>query len=170
MVNLLNRNQGSGGFTLLELIIVFGIISLLSLIGMQVYGHFIDKAKNTRAMAEIRLLEKEITGFWNDYDRPPNTLAELNRPNMLDPWGKPYQYVNFDTTSDADKKRRRTGGGGKVKGKGKAKGKGAPLNSDYDLFSMGKDKTSAPSIADSTSKDDVIRADDGNYIGLASEY
>ena len=45
-----------------------------------------------------------------------------------------------------------------------------PLNSDYDLFSVGPNGLSALSLGESVSLDDVIRANDGNYFGLASKY
>ena len=49
--------------------------------------------------------------------------------------------------------------------------KGAnPLNTDYDLYSMGKNGMSAPALTDDVSQDDIIRADDGAYTGLASGY
>ncbi|MGD9272343.1 MAG: hypothetical protein PVH08_14815, partial [Syntrophobacterales bacterium] len=54
--------------------------------------------------------------------------------------------------------------------KGKGKGKGSPLNSDYDLYSMGTDGMSAPALTNDVSQDDIIRADDGAYTGLAAEY
>lgn len=156
--------QWSQGFTMVELIVIVGILAILTTIGVGVYSHFIDKAKNTRAIAEIRGLEREILEFWHTNDRLPDTLGELDRAIMLDPWKTPYQYINFDTTPDSEEKRRTLGN------QGKGKGKGDPLNSDYDLFSMGKDRTSAPVLTDDTSKDDIIRANDGSYTGLASEY
>jgi general secretion pathway protein G len=152
------------GFTQVELIVVIAVIAVITSIGIGVYSHFIDTAKNTRAIAEIRVLEKEILDFWHSNDRLPDTLGELDRSLMLDPWKTPYQYINFDTASDLEEKRRTKGN------KGKGKGKGDPLNSDYDLFSKGKDRTSAPVLTDNTSKDDIIRADDGSYTGLVSEY
>lgn len=45
-----------------------------------------------------------------------------------------------------------------------------PLNSDYDLFSVGPNGVSALSLGEKVSLDDVIRANDGNYFGLASKY
>jgi general secretion pathway protein G len=149
---------------MVELIVVIGVLAVLTIIGMGVYSHFIDKAKNTRAIAEIRGLEKEILEFWHTNDRLPDNLSELDRAVMLDPWKTPYQYINFDTAPDSEEKRRTKGN------KGKGKGAGDPLNSDYDLFSMGKDKTSAPVLTDDSSKDDIVRADDGSYTGLVSEY
>ena len=79
------RTRWSRGFTLIELIVVLGVIALLTIIGMGVYSHFIDRAKNTRAIAEIRVLEKEILEFWHTNDRLPDSLGELDRAVMLDP-------------------------------------------------------------------------------------
>lgn len=163
-----NLRQWTGGFTLFELVVVLAIFAALTFIGMRAYSHFIDKARNTRAIAEIRVLEKEILEFWNANDRLPNTLGELGRASMLDPWKTPYQYINFDVTAEGEDLRRTKGKKGK--GKGKGSGKSATLNSDFDLFSMGKDKMSAPDLNDDGSLDDIVRADDGSYTGLAAEY
>ncbi len=45
-----------------------------------------------------------------------------------------------------------------------------PLNSDYDLYSVGKDGESKRQLDNRESRDDVIRAVDGMYVGLASEF
>jgi len=45
-----------------------------------------------------------------------------------------------------------------------------PLNSDYDLYSEGKDGESMAPLSAPQSQDDVVRANDGAYIGLASQY
>ncbi len=161
-----NRKWWTRGFTLAELIVVITIVGILSTIGLSVYRHFIDKARNTRAVAEIRMYEKEIMNFLNDTERLPDALVELGLEVTQDPWKNPYQYINIDTSPRAATNRRTTGG----KSKGKGKGKGSPLNSDYDLYSMGKDGMSDPVITDATSIDDIIRADDGGYTGLASGY
>lgn len=160
-----NRKWWTRGFTLAELIVVITIVGILSSIGLSVYKHFIDRARNTRAVAEIRMYEKEIINFLNDTEILPDAFAELGLGITLDPWKNPYQYINFDSAG-ADDKRRTKG----AKGKGKGKGKGSPLNTDYDLYSMGKDGMSAPVLTDDVSKDDIIRADDGGYTGLASGY
>jgi general secretion pathway protein G len=158
-----NRKWWTRGFTLAELIVVITIVGILSTIGLSVYRHFIDKARNTRAVAEIRMYEKEVMNFLNDTEILPEALAELGLEVTQDPWKNPYQFINFDSAG-ADEKRRKKGA------TGKGKGKGSPLNTDYDLYSMGKDGMSAPVLTDDISKDDIIRADDGGYTGLASEY
>lgn len=45
-----------------------------------------------------------------------------------------------------------------------------PLNSDYDLFSLGADRRTATSIGHPMSQDDVIRANDGGFFGVAARY
>ena len=45
-----------------------------------------------------------------------------------------------------------------------------PLNSDYDLFSLGTNRSTNVTIGDRASLDDVIRANDGGFFGVASEY
>jgi general secretion pathway protein G len=45
-----------------------------------------------------------------------------------------------------------------------------PLNTDYDLFSLGPDGRTSVSLGESVGLDDVIRANNGGYFGLAANY
>jgi general secretion pathway protein G len=45
-----------------------------------------------------------------------------------------------------------------------------PINSDYDLYSVGKDGVSSGPLTAGPSRDDVIRANDGGFFGLARDY
>lgn len=45
-----------------------------------------------------------------------------------------------------------------------------PLNTDYDLFSLGPNGKTNVSLGQSVGLDDVIRANNGAFFGLASEY
>lgn len=45
-----------------------------------------------------------------------------------------------------------------------------PLNTDYDLFSLGPDRRTAVSLAESVGLDDVIRANNGGFFGSAADY
>jgi general secretion pathway protein G len=45
-----------------------------------------------------------------------------------------------------------------------------PINSFFDLYSMGKDGQSRPPLTAPVSQDDVIYANDGAFIGLAEDY
>ncbi|NOS81896.1 MAG: prepilin-type N-terminal cleavage/methylation domain-containing protein [Nitrospira sp.] len=78
------------------------------------------------------------------------------------------------------------GGGGDGRGGGGGGGEGGPpcggiggarkvrflvpINSDFDLYSMGKDGQSVGPLTAQKSHDDVIRANDGSYYGLASNF
>ena len=104
------------------------------------------------------MLEIEILGFFALNERLPLDLDELGRANMKDPWGNPYVFLNFET----------------IQGQGKGKMRKdrflVPINTDYDLCSMGPDgKTNMPLTA-KASRDDIIRANNGTFIGPASEF
>ena len=120
------------------------------------YMHQLEKARIIKAVAEIGILQKEIAEYETRTLVLPNALNDIGRGTLLDAWGNPYQYLNFATIS----------------GKGKMRKDRwvVPLNSDYDLYSMGRDGKSKPPLTAAVSHDDVIRANDGTYIGLASEY
>jgi general secretion pathway protein G len=45
-----------------------------------------------------------------------------------------------------------------------------PLNTDYDLFSLGPDGLTSVSLGTNVGLDDVIRANNGGFFGPASEY
>lgn len=148
--------EDGGGFTLLELLVVIFILGTLAGIAIPVYTHYIEKARLTKAIVEVRILQKEILLYEMDAKDLPNTLNDIGRANLLDPWGNAYQYLNFAT----------------IHGMGPVRKDRfvVPLNSDYDLCSMGKDGQTATSLTVKISHDDIIRANDGNFVGLASEY
>jgi general secretion pathway protein G len=45
-----------------------------------------------------------------------------------------------------------------------------PLNTDYDLFSLGPDCLTAVSLGEPVGLDDVIRANNGGFFGVAADY
>lgn len=145
------------GFTLIEMMIVVAIIGTLATLGSPVYTKFVDKSRNTRAISEIRSLEKNITAYKLEYGSLPDSLADVEGSAPKDPWGGSYQYVRID------------GGTAKIGDLRKDRFL-APLNSDYDLYTMGKDGVTKPPLSNRDSWDDILRANDGAYLGLASEY
>jgi prepilin-type N-terminal cleavage/methylation domain-containing protein len=54
--------------------------------------------------------------------------------------------------------------------KGKEDKNGSQLNFDFDLYSLGKDGKTNKEIAHKHSEDDVIRGDNGSFIGPVSKY
>lgn len=146
------------GFTIVELILAIAIISILSAIALPAYSSYREKARLARCIAEIRTIELEIRNYYATNSRYPDDLTGLGHPPLNDPWGNPYQYLNI-----AD---------GTTKGKGNFRKDRflVPLNTDYDLYSMGPDGQSQPPLTSKVSRDDIVRANNGQYVGVAEEY
>ncbi|MHB1016234.1 MAG: prepilin-type N-terminal cleavage/methylation domain-containing protein [Desulfurivibrionaceae bacterium] len=143
------------GFTLVELLIVIAIIATLAGIATPLFSEYIDRVKIDRAKVEIRMISQEISIFYNENNRYPVNLAELGLGPLRDPWGNPYQFLPV---------------AGAKKGKLRKDYSMVPVNQDYDLYSMGKDGKSQPPFTAAASRDDIVRANDGSYIGLVSQY
>jgi len=45
-----------------------------------------------------------------------------------------------------------------------------PINTYYDLYSTGKDGLSVSPLTAKHSRDDIVRANDGGFIGLATDF
>jgi len=45
-----------------------------------------------------------------------------------------------------------------------------PVNSDYDLYSMGSDGKSRPPFTARASLDDIVRASNGGYVGPVADF
>ncbi len=141
--------------TLIELLIVLAVIGILASIGLVLYYNFTYQAQIARAVADIAVVSSEISTFETMNERLPNNLAEVGRAALLDPWGNPYQYLNFSLG---------------LVGQQRKDHALVPINTDFDLYSMGRDGASQPPLTASASADDIVRANDGQYIGLASGY
>lgn len=146
------------GFTLVELMLVVGLIGVLAMIAVPSYNDYVDRAKVGRAISDIRAMALTIGGLPQvDRGRPlPETLAEVGLGHMRDPWGNPYRYLKLAGEN---------GKGGARKDKLLK-----PLNSDFDLYSLGKNGDSAAPLSAKVSQDDIVRAADGAFIGLASDF
>jgi len=139
--------------------IVIAIIGTLSAIAIPNYLKYKNNAMIAVAVTDIRMIEKRIAllAFDND-DQLPDSLNDLTTIGTInDPWGNPYEYLRI--------------AGGDVKKVGELRRNmiDVPVNQDYDLYSMGKDGQSQSSFKVDVSRDDVVRAYEGRYVGLVSE-
>lgn len=146
----------NNGFTLLELLIVVAVLLTIAAIAIPNLMAALDQARIARAVGDIKTLEDEIVLYQTINGPLPDDLSQVGYGGYLDPWHNPYQYLNHST----------------MKGNGQVRKDRflVPLNSDYDLYSMGKDGQSVPPITAKVSQDDIIRASTGSYTGLASQF
>jgi general secretion pathway protein G len=161
------RSNGSEGFTFFELMVVLAIVGTMCAIAIPILQDYRSKAKNALAVSEISILGKEIQNYELNNIRFPDELSETKIGNISDPWGNPYQYLKI-AGDDADETGK--GKGKKKKGKPREDHLKAQANSDFDLYSMGKDGKSKASFNSKESHDDIVRANDGQFIGLVSAY
>lgn len=146
------------GFTLIELMVTLVITAILAALGQQAYSAYVDDARQSRMIGDIKLIETHIARFRTDTGGLPAALAELGVQVPDDPYGNPYRYLNIADAGPADKAKIR-------------KDKNLhPLNSDYDLYSHGADGDSKPPLTAKVSRDDIIRAGNGGFLGIASDH
>jgi len=159
------QSSRSVGITLLELLLAVAMVSLLVAIAVPMYTGQVDKAKTARAIGEIGEIQLEVDRYDVNNRAIPLTLAEAGVENTIDPWGNPYQYFSLQNCEDdkclnPDNEKVEARRDGNLK----------PINTFFDLYSMGKDGESRQSLTSNESQDDIVRALDGAFIGLASEY
>ncbi len=149
------RIKKNSGFTLVELMISIAIVGTLSAIAVPNYIGYRQKAVNVRIIADLKMIEKEIMIYVAEQGTYPATLAQIGLGTLKDHWGNPYQYLPV---------------AGTPKGKLRKDHFMVPVNTDFDLYSMGPDgKTVAPFTA-KASRDDIVRANNGQYMGPVSGY
>jgi len=164
------------GFTIIELLAVLAIVATLAGIAAPMYSNALDRARVTRAIVDIRTLSNEISTFQLYTSRLPSSLADIDRANFRDPYGNPYEYLNFSAAGRPGQGQGGQGQGGGAAELGPLMGQVrkdrflVPINSDYDLYSRGKDGQTVPPLTAQPSRDDIVRANDGGFIGLASEF
>jgi len=146
------------GFTLIEIMVVIAIIGTVSAITIPPYMSYRNRALIAETIAEMSTIEIDIGEFMVENGELPDSLNDLGLGDLKDPWGNPYEYLRI--------------AGGNLKGKGKLRKDHSlvPVNTDYDLYSKGKDGKSSTPFTAKASQDDIVRANDGWFIGLVSDY
>ena len=143
------------GLTLVEIMIAIAILGIVSSLSVSLYKDYTLGANVNRAITEIRMIDLMIKDYRLTTRNYPPDLAAVG-VDYQDPWGNDYQYL--DISSDP-------GNGAKRKDKNLV-----PINTDFDLYSMGPDGASVSPLTAQQSHDDIIRANNGKYVGVAEGY
>jgi len=150
------RCRDQRAFSLLETLLVCALLSTLASIAAGIYVSALKVARVTRAVGDIRAIGIDVQQFYLDHDRYPTTLVEARPIVPNDPWGRPYVYTDLSQKGS--------------RGRARKDGRLNPINSDFDLYSVGPDGRTATPLGTPMSKDDIIRARDGAFLGLASDF
>ena len=151
----------SAAFTFIEVMIVIALLVTLTAIVLPMYSSHVHDARITKGVLDIIMMSEAIDSYYRtngDYPDALEQIAHLIDCDKPDSWGNLYVYEKM--IYDGDKKPKNARKDKFLK----------PLNTDYDLYSMGEDGETTKNLEAGISHDDIIRAADGGYIGLASEF
>ena len=141
------RRRREAGMTMIELLAVLGVMSSLASISIPKYRAIAEGAKRARAIGDLKTIQTTI----DTRDSLPDDLLSIG-VTLIDPWGQPYQYAKFPNSPP------------------RVDRFGVQVNSTYDLYSLGADGVSSNSLNAASSFDDLVRANDGGFLALASRY
>jgi general secretion pathway protein G len=153
--------------TIAELLIAMAIVVTLAGIAVPAYSKYRENSRIAQAIVEIRTLEQDILTHEGFAGRIPDSLAEIGRADLRDPWGYPYQYLSsFSDSWNSDHRR-----DGFLNPINPPVPKNPPYEvPSFDLYSVGRDGKTKKQLNNKDSQDDIVRAVNGGYVGLASEF
>ena len=147
------------GFTLIELLLVIAIVGTLAAVAVPNYVTILNKSRNRQAISDLSINGTKLSDYLIDFGSLPDMLEEVGCNALHDPWGMPFQYLIILGKTKNE-----------VQGKWRKDRFLVPINSDFDLYSCGRDGKSQSALTAKQSRDDIIRASNGDYIGIASKY
>jgi len=143
------------GVTLLELIVTLVVAGLIASIGIPAFNGYVNRARVARAIGDIGSVSLQLYRWQLNTRVFPENLAEAGLDGLIDPWGNPYKYLNVATARTGDVRRDRNL---------------RPINTDFDLYSMGPDGRTQTQLMGARARDDVVRANNGGFVGVAENY
>jgi len=137
-----------------DVLVAVAAVLIVGSFAIPAFNGYLERARVARAVSEIGTMSLRLHQWQRSGHTLPQNLAEAGI-TTVDPWGRPYVYLR---AADASRSHLRKDGDL------------VPLNSDFDLYSLGPDGVSALALPAAPSRDDVVRAANGAFIGIAANY
>lgn len=145
-------------FTLIELLIAMAVIGALAAIAIPNYRDYRERALVAQAVIDIAAIARALGAYYNEERTYPASLSALGISIPNDPWGNAYGYLAIAVDPPPNIGQRR-------------KDKNLnPLNSDFDLYSKGPDGQTQKQLTAAKARDDIVRAGNGSFLGVASQH
>ena len=142
------------GVTLLELMVVAAAVVMLSMFAIPAFNTYVERSRTSRAIGDIGSISLQLYRWQLNTQSFPATLADAGIV-ATDPWGRAYAYTRVEGTPQNQLRKDHNL---------------HPINTDFDLYSLGPDGNSQKPLTAAPSRDDIIRANNGAYIGVAANY
>jgi len=149
------RVKRQTGFSVLELLAGIAMVGTLITVALPAYDGYEERMQLVEVQKDFGIIEMRIQRYFVSYGEYPPSL-EVVGMDKDDPWGNPYRYMNMSSKTGNGKVRKKHGN--------------VPVNNDFDLYSAGPDGDSRSPMNSVHSRDDIVRADGGDFVGWATEY
>jgi general secretion pathway protein G len=137
-----------------EIAAALAALVLLGSFAVPAFNGYVERGRTARAVSDIGTISLQLDRWQRNTAALPATLAEAGIASV-DPWGRPYVYLRIADAPAARLRKSR---------------ELTPLNADFDLYSYGPDGLSEAPITAAASRDDIVRARNGSFIGVAQNY
>ena len=143
------------GFTIIELMIAVAIAGVIMMVAVPAYQDYGKRVEADQAVKDLTIIQLQLDDYLLTNGVLPASLADIDLDGMRDPWGNAYQYLDYASNPPGFRRKDKNLN---------------PLNSDYDLYSMGEDGQTTKQIITPKAQDDIIRGRDGSFMGFAKDF
>ena len=112
------------GFSIFELVLALALLGVLGGMAVPAFRGYIERTRINRAITDIGEISLQLHRWETNTGGFPETLVDAGLGGRLDPWGNPYAYLNVGTANVGDVRKDKNL---------------VPINTDFDLYSIGPD-------------------------------
>ena len=142
------------GFTLAETLLGVVFLAIGAGAAAPSVATHLEERRVELAVKDIVSIEHALERYRTIHHALPDSLDQLGVPVPVDPWGRAYEYFNFTSRGLSEQRVYHS----------------LPLNSDYDLYSRGRDGYTDLMINAAPARNNIVRGRDGEFIGLAADF